>query len=357
MFDTISCFISEDKIEVNGKLFTVGDLSEDFLNTSREEFLELDALRENIEALSGSYDKAFELGVEIQSLRRKLLRYKLFRALEAQPQPAELEKFELPVWESEYWAARKAEFESNDAAGDFHALARVGNQYRQIVHDIYAFNTAMFGFIDRFVEHLDKMDKDNYAEAFYKFSTDGYMKEHRGIPAHEERIFPVSDPLAVQYVPRPKPDGKGYAICECYHVKKLQSFLKLDFYRALMTGHVIRRCKNCKKFFLLTKGFHTLYCDRPIPGREHRNCRNQGAKNIAKMNTDNNPVLRLYQSAYNRVHSDYNRGNITAEERDRARVRLRDLRDEAISGKHRDAEVEALMQSAALYESLGIKRK
>jgi hypothetical protein len=356
MFDTIDCYIAKDKIEVNHQVFQLGELSEDFLNTSREEFLEMDTLCRRLEYLD-SPSQAFEARIEMQLLRTKLLKYKLFRLLLTSPRSDELDKFELPVWNPEEDYPDEPELVDEDEAElDPREIQNLSDRYQLAVHDIYAFNTAMFGFIDRFVDHLDKMDRDNYAEAFYNFSLDGYMKEHRGIPDHPERIFTVSDSLSVQYVPRKKSDG-GYAIYECYLVERLQSFLKLDFYRALMVGHVIRRCKNCEKFFLLTSGFNTVYCDRPIPGRPHRNCRNQGAKNIAKLNAKNNPVLKEYGFAYGRVNTDYNRDHIALEERNRARKYLIDLRDEGLSGKYSDVELRALMQSEVLYKSLGIVRR
>ena len=70
-----------------------------------------------------------------------------------------------------------------------------------------------------------------------------------------------------------------------------------------------------------------------------------------------NPVLISYHQAYNRVNTDCNRRRITVEERNRARKRLLDLRDEAISGKRRDADVDALMQPEQLYPPLKITRK
>lgn len=358
MFENISCFISGDKIEMNHHVFLLGELSEDILNISREEFLEMDALRENMEKIQRgwNYERGdFELRVEMQALENMLLKYKLFRALGKYPKSTELNTFELPVWEpenlSEEEPAPAVEEENNP-----YEIRRESQKYQQIVHDIYAFNQAMFHFIDGFIKHLDKMDADHYAEALYDFATNPRMKEEMGIPNFEERVFSVSDALSVQYVPRKSPDG-NCAIYECFHVERLQSFLKLDYYRALMAGHIIRRCKNCGKFFLLTKGFHTEYCDRPIPGKPHRNCRNQGAKNTLKKNINALPPKRSHYEAYNRVNTDYNRGRITKEERDRARKKLIDLRDEALSGKYRDAEVEALMQPDALYGALNITRK
>ncbi len=210
-----------------------------------------------------------------------------------------------------------------------------------------------------YLGRLKKLGKKNCAAALYDFLHNPRREKMIVNPiADDGHVFTISDPVDVQYIPRADPGTPGeYLIYEYYHIEHLQSFLKLDFYRALMAGHLIRRCKNCHKFFLLTQGFNTVYCDRPIPGRPHRNCRNQGAKNIAKQNAKDNPVRREQSLAYGRVNSDFNRGHITEEERDRARARLTDLRDEGLCGRYSDAEVRALMQSEELYKSLGIVRR
>jgi len=55
MFDMISCYVSGDKIEVNGQTFLLGELSEDILNISRDEFLKMGALCEKLEELRNSH--------------------------------------------------------------------------------------------------------------------------------------------------------------------------------------------------------------------------------------------------------------------------------------------------------------
>jgi hypothetical protein len=235
----------------------------------------------------------------------------------------------------------------------------VAHKYREIVHDIYAFNRTMFWFIDQYLGRLKKLDEKNCAAALYDFLHNPRREKMIVNPISDDgQIFTIFDPVNVQYIPREVPGTSGeFMIFEYYQIEHLQSFLKVDFYHAFKAGHLIRRCKNCHKFFLLTQGFNTVYCDRPIPGRPHRNCRNQGAKNIANMNTKDNPVRREHNRAYGRVNTDCNRGHITIEERDHARNRLIDLRDEGLSGKYTDAELSALMQSEALYKSLGIVRR
>lgn len=231
--------------------------------------------------------------------------------------------------------------------------------YQRIVSDIYSFNETMFWFIDQALMHLKKLDSENYAAALYDFysqpNLDKMMVNHFRNSAHAFTLF---DNIDVRYVPDMIPNQPDtYVIYEVYSVKYLQAFLKMDFMKAIMNGHTIRRCKNCKRFFLLTKGYKTDYCDRPIEGKPYRTCRNQGAKNKAKEKAANNPVIHSYTNAYQRITADKQRGNITVADWKKAKGRIADLRDMAISGRISDKEVDAQMQSEALYQSLEIVKK
>lgn len=68
--------------------------------------------------------------------------------------------------------------------------------------------------------------------------------------------YDLTDNLDMNLVPREKAEGSGeYLIAEYYHAKRLQSLLKVDFFKGLMVGHQIRRCLNCNRFF---------YCERRL---------------------------------------------------------------------------------------------
>ena len=170
--------------------------------------------------------------------------------------------------------------------------------------------------------------------------------------------FTLFDGIDVRYLPRPvagRPDE--YAIYEVYSVRYLQAFLKMDFMKALMAGHSIRRCRNCQRFFLQEKGYRTAYCDRPLADDPKRTCRNQGAKNHDKEKAAGNPVLHSYQRAYQRVTSDKNNGTISEEDWEKAKRAVADLRDMATSGMLTDQQAEERMRSKALYAALDIVKK
>lgn len=315
MFQQFDFYIHDEYIEVDGIDFLLGELTCDILNISVNDFKEIWKLAKQLE-----HDKD---GVIVAQLHAHLTKYRLFQLI-----------------------SKKDKFGSVQ-------------QYQQIVSDIYSFNQTMFWFVDRYIMHLKKLDAENYAAALFDFyqnpSIDKMMVNHFRDGVHAFTLF---DTVKVQYEPRETPGHlNAYAIYEVYSVNYLQAFLKMDFMKAIMTGHIFRRCKNCKRFFLLTHGYKTAYCDRPLADNPKRTCRQQGAKNIAKEKAQNNPVIQSYNRAYRRITADKNRENINEEQWKIAKRKLADLRDMAVSGRIRDAEAEAEMQSETLYKSLGIDRK
>lgn len=311
MFRQIDFRIHDDKIEVSGQEFLLGELTVDILSISPQEFEAMYALSQNLD------------GGNIQKLHDMLMGRKLFQLISQK---------------DNFYPAQT---------------------YQQIVSDIYSFNETMFWFIDKALMHLKKLDSENYAAALYGFyanpRADKMMVNHF---RHGTHAFTLFDNIDVRYVPDTIPTQTDtYVIYEVYSVKYLQAFLKMDFMKAIMNGHTIRRCKNCKRFFLLTKGYKTDYCDRPIEGKKNRTCHNQGAKNMAKENAANNPIILSYTYAYHRITADKYRGNITEDEWKAAKKRLADLRDMGISSRLTYKEVNDQMKSAVLYPSLGITKK
>ena len=65
-------------------------------------------------------------------------------------------------------------------------------------------------------------------------------------------------------------------VYEYYETMHLQLMLKLDFYKALEAGYIIRKCENCERYSLLQKGYHTKYCDLPNPANPKYTCAQLG---------------------------------------------------------------------------------
>lgn len=315
MFEKIAFRIQGKQIEVEGKIFLLGELTTDILNITPEEFDRLYALSER---LGAGEDRE-----SMKAIYKLLKEHRLFQLLAPRG-----------VW----WNADK---------------------FREIVSDIYSFNQTMFWFIDHYLMRLKKLDPENYAAALYDFYTDPNLdKMMVNYLRGEKHSFTLFDHIEVRFIPMEIPDKPdNYAVCEVYSSETLQGFLKMDFMKAVMAEHVIRRCQNCKRFFLLAQGYKTIYCDRPLEDNPKRTCRQQGAKNLAKQKAAGNPVLRGYNKAYQRITADKNRGRITEEEWRAAKRTIADIRDMAKAGRLTDRETEARMQPQALYQALNITRR
>ena len=219
-----------------------------------------------------SGETLFALRVEIGLLRSLLIKRKLFQALalpETDDEDDFPELFEIPEELREPPPDEASEIMEQMSIVHLEdkLIRRQAEKCCEIVDDLYSFNQTMFWFIDKFLSHLKKLNTENYAAALYDFFHNPRREKIIVNPINNDgQVFMRFDPVQVQYISREIPGSPdNYAIYEYYHIEHLQSFLKVDFYRALMAGHVIRRCKNCHMFFLLTNGLHTEYCDRRYP--------------------------------------------------------------------------------------------
>lgn len=126
MFDRIEFFIHDNKIEVGGREFLLGELSADIMSITPDEFDEINKLFQEIQA-----EKDQE---SMRKLHGLLMNRILFQLIS-----------------------------KNDMLGTV-------EQYRQIIGDIFSSNQTMFHFTDKFLMHLKKLDAENYAAALLIFS-------------------------------------------------------------------------------------------------------------------------------------------------------------------------------------------
>ena len=135
--------------------------------------------------------------------------------------------------------------------------------------------------------------------------------------------------------------------------------MKLDFYKGLEAGHLIRKCELCGRLFLLQKGYHTKYCDSPNPDNPRYSCaqlgyRIRGVKEAAA----DSPLTQALSRCYQRIDKDKARGIITAEEQMRLRAKAEELYHEARTQP--GMPYEAFNESLAtrnLYPLCGVQRK
>ena len=96
----------------------------------------------------------------------------------------------------------------------------------------------------------------------------------------------------------------------------MHAFLYTDFYRAMMRGHIPRRCHNCGRYFLLLNGYNAVYCNNIAPGETTRTCRKVGAHKKAQGQSElpNHPERSEYDTVYGRLKMQKRRRKISTAE-------------------------------------------
>lgn len=233
--------------------------------------------------------------------------------------------------------------------------------YRNIVSDLYSFNYTIQHFISFYLTSLKKLDSSHYAAALCYFLNDDRTAEKLiANPFNGSGLFAEADSVVLRYIPRQvHPYVDKYEIYEYYEAKNLQTLLKTDFYRALSSGHIIRRCECCERYFLLTKGYHTKYCDRPNPENPRFTCaqigyRNSGQKEVAQ----DDPRAQSLHRCYQRLNKDVSRGVLTSDQRDALYKKANDLYFEARTNSQITfAELDRSLATVNLCQLCSIERK
>lgn len=114
----------------------------------------------------------------------------------------------------------------------------------------------------------------------------------------------------------------------------------MEFFRGLSVGNVPRRCHNCGKYFLLTAGYNTCYCNNIAPGETERTCRKVGAhRKEARDRAGRTPAQIEYDRAYNRLKQRKNRKKITIDEWNVAVAKAQGLLERSERGELADEEL------------------
>ena len=114
------------------------------------------------------------------------------------------------------------------------------------------------------------------------------------------------------------------AICQEHVTDSLQALMKADYMLALNSGHNIRRCIICGKYFMLKSGVHALYCEGACPHAPGYTCRQFGTVEVQKELAKNNPKVKAKLTAFSRITKDMQRGAISQEDARRAKDHVRD---------------------------------
>ncbi len=187
------------------------------------------------------------------------------------------------------------------------------------------------------------------ARRAYSALLDGYIHEKRAFLSGEDladcfaRYFRDSSALGpydrlpafcqvkLSYEPFTGADGHGQFAMSCIF-NRLRDFLYTDFFRGLELSHLPRRCDNCGRYFLLSGGKYSNYCEAPLPDEPQKTCRSIGARKRYGSKCKNDPVWLTYNRAYKTHYARYMKGKMTAGEFERWSRYAVSLRDQAAEG-------------------------
>ena len=337
-FDQFSINFSGDTLLAGNRKYHLGEITTEFLNLSSDFFKSLQGRADEFvlavrEMFASKNEKAapavqerlnavFDLLIDLPPYRD--IGIDIFTSYHALP---------LLVEQPEKWI--EVVTRGTEAAqGMEHFISAIEN----LSHSIFAFTTQADIMLEEYFEPLKRRNADAYGFAFATY----YKNMLKMQPVFTPEIdWGVSTEVTLNFVPANTFDGTGkFVIAEQMQFTNLVSFLYADLYRGLMHGNCPRRCQNCGKYFLLTAGYNTCYCNNIAPGETSRTCRKVGAHRKAEREkASGTPAQREYRKAYDRLKMRKARHKISVDEWNEKVALAQELRDEAEKGKLTDLEL------------------
>lgn len=346
MFESISFCVDRKAIHIYGEKFTLGELSVQMLNIFCYEIREMIDLLKEGRALTEQYEDSrnyafwFQANDTYLKLETRLRKYPLLALLQ---QDASV-LWDTTVLEHRDWPVYKKYF----------------GQFKGIVEDILHFHTVISHFIINGVMPLQALNSGSISDAV-KMLTDHYYSiylpnEKRGFlyPYHNNK------PVILGFESRNDASASGdLQIIETYTSHDLLMLLKIDFYKALEAGHLIRQCEYCGQFFLLTKRLHTKYCDNPAPDNPQYTCAQMGYRlTRRKEKPGDDPKMDALRRCLQRITKDCSRGIITESEKTLLKAKADELYHEAkIHSGVTYEDFQKSLESKNLYPLCGVERK
>lgn len=89
-------------------------------------------------------------------------------------------------------------------------------------------------------------------------------------------------------------------IIETYIPESFKEACYIIFIKMIQHNITIKKCKNCGKYFLKRAGYNNEYCNRLIPGKESKTCRDLGAIINYRINSKDD-YQKLFEKAYKKI--------------------------------------------------------
>lgn len=336
-YDQFTVFFYGDHVYIGGKEFPIGQSVVDVLNMDESVLDEIDRrVREFIPAAQTLLEKKTDSVAALAQERLNAVWDVLFTLPVYRDLPMDEENshhlFARLMADEEKWAQMQAPASEGFVMfqGMLDSLARLADSLRE-------FRLQIDLMARQYFEPLKRRNANAYAGAYSFFYA--HMLTADAQLFHES--FQQSFPMEVSFVPMMHPTKKDEAfVAEKATFSSLSDFLRTEFYRGLAIGNAPRCCHNCGRYFLLTDGYNTCYCNNIAPGEVGRTCRKVGAhRKEAQGRANRTPARAEYDRAYNRLKTRKQRGKISVDEWNTAVAKAQELVAQSERGELTDEEL------------------
>lgn len=346
MIDRITFSVDRKLIRIYGQEFTLGELSVQILNTPSCRIQEMYDLLRKGRTLAQQYEDIGDYALWFQANDAYL---KLETLLREYPLLDLLQRDWSVFWETTVLTYK-----------DWPVYREYFSYFKGIVTDISFFHTVIGHFIRNGVMPIQALNSGSISEAVKRLTDNYYPIYLRDEKKGYLYAYHRNKPITLDFEPGNVASASGdFQIVETYTSDDLLMLLKIDFYKALEAGHLIRQCEYCGRFFLLTKRLHTKYCDNPAPDNPKYTCAQMGYRLTRRKETpEDDPKMDALRRCLQRITKDCSRGIITGEEKISLKAKAEELYHAAkIHSGITYADFEKSLESQNLYPLCGVKRK
>lgn len=336
-YDQFTVFFYGDHVYIGGKEFPTGQCVVDTVNLDESVLDEIDQrVREFIPAAQALLEEKTDSAAALSQERLNAVWDLIFTLPVYRDLPMDEENsyhlFERLMADEEQWA------QMQDPTSEGFVM------FQGMLASLACFADGLRGFrqqislmTEQYFEPLKRRNANAYAGAYSFFYA--HMLSIGAHLFHED--FRQSFPMEVSFVPMMHPTAKEKIfVAEKATFNGLTDFLRTEFYRGLAIGNAPRRCHNCGRYFLLTAGYNTCYCNNVAPGETERTCRKVGAhRKEAQGRANRTPAEAEYKRTYNRLKQRKLRGKISVDEWNTAVAKAQDLVAQSERGELTDEEL------------------
>jgi hypothetical protein len=233
----------------------------------------------------------------------------------------------------------------SDAGELTNAVVKLFERYAQFAEDVLRVRYVYAKFLEDYF-HVGSAfpTPGETAAAFEKFTVEVLKKGAREDAPHKK--LALSKTASSYYTIRHITENgrNSRALCEVTEYSNISALLNHEFFEGMKTGALPKRCACCGRYFLLTDGYYSDFCEDAAPGEETRTCREMGARRRFGEKVKSDPVWLAHQRAYKAHYARYMRKKMSESEFLEWSRMSQALRDKALNGEMEFAAFERIIK-------------